>query len=167
MDTLELDITEANELTFKIQIEGATAPANIRLVCEGSDVSYMFKAHRTHEIDTFDFVLPVMKNKLQEGVYKGRVEVLIENKYFAPVEFEMNFKQPVKVVAEAIQKREIPRVTEPKVSITASPVMKSVSPSVQETVDFGQSRTPGIASQASATTSVVTPKRTLRDKFGK
>jgi hypothetical protein len=133
METIELDITEANELTFKVQIEGADGvPANIRLVCEGNDVSYMFRAHANREPDTFDFVLPSMKGKLREGRYAARVEVLLENKYFSPVEFELDFKEPVKVVAEAVTRTREVQKPEPKVAITAVQVKKPESLSVRE-----------------------------------
>jgi hypothetical protein len=150
MDTIDLDITETNELTFKVQIEGAdNVPANIRLVCEAGDMSYMFRAHQTREIDTFDFIVPTMKSKIKEGVYRARVEVLLENKYFTPVEFELNFKQPVKVMAEAVVRQPEPQRVEPKVAISAVQVKK---PSVTESEAPG-ARTPGI------------PGKTLREKY--
>jgi hypothetical protein len=119
LETIDLDIEEANELLFKVKVEGVDqAPAKVRLVCETGDVDYMFHGEPTPDEGVVQFVLPSLKGKLKEGQYLSRVEVLIENRYFAPVSFNINFKQAVKVVAEAIR---IPaKKTVPTVSVTAS-----------------------------------------------
>jgi len=119
LETIDLDVEESNELLFKVKVEGVEpAPARVRLVCEVGDLAYMFNGHATPEEGVVQFLLPVLKDKLKEGLYQSRVEVLIENRYFAPVQFNINFKKAVKVVAEAIQ---IPqRRAIPQVSVTAS-----------------------------------------------
>lgn len=122
LETIDLDIEEANELLFKVKVEGIEqAPAKVRLVCEGGDMDLMFQGSPTQDEGVVQFMVPPLKGKLKEGQYLSRVEVLIENRYFAPVQFNINFKQAVKVVAEAIRipaKREVPRV-----SVTAVPVV--------------------------------------------
>lgn len=103
-EAIELDLDEDNELDFKVQIEGANnVPVKIRLVCENDAVSYMFNCVQTNTIDVVKFLIPAMKNKLEEGLYKSRIEVMLENKYFTPVQFDIKFKQPVKIVAESLQ----------------------------------------------------------------
>jgi hypothetical protein len=67
------------------------------------------------------FLLPVLKDKIKEGLYQSRVEVLIENRYFAPVNFNIQFKKAVKVVAEAVQVPQ--RRPVPQVSVTAAPIV--------------------------------------------
>ena len=119
LETIDLDIEEANELLFKVKVEGIDqAPAKVRLVCETGDVDYMFQGHSTSEEGVVQFVLPNMKGKLKEGQYLSRVEVLIENRYFAPVQFNINYKQAVRVVAEAVRAPAHKPV--PRVSVTAS-----------------------------------------------
>jgi hypothetical protein len=121
IETIVLDAEEQNELLFKIKVEGVDqAPAKVRLVCEDGDVSYMFNGHPTSDEGVVQFVLPAMKGKLKEGTYLSKVEVLIENRYFAPVIFNINFKQPVTVVAEVIQTPQ--RKIVPQVKVTASQV---------------------------------------------
>jgi hypothetical protein len=120
LETIDLDIEEANELLFKVRVEGIDqAPAKVRLVLEESgDQALMFSGSPTPDDGVVQFMLPILKGKLKEGQYLSRVEVLIENRYFAPVQFNINLKQAVKVVAEAIRvpaKKEVPRV-----SVTAS-----------------------------------------------
>ena len=129
LETIDLDIEESNELAFKIKVEGtANSPAKVRLVCEGSDVSYMFNGRGTGEDGVVQFIMPQMKDKLPEGVYQAKVEVLIENRYFSPVQFQINFKKAVKVVAEALFLQ--PKIAKPEISVSAQPII--VSKSVQK-----------------------------------
>jgi hypothetical protein len=111
---IEVDIDEANELLFKVQIEGTEVPAKTRLVCEGKDVGYMFSGGFTNEPGVIQFVIPNMKGKIAEGVYNAKLEVLIENRCFSPIEFKLQFKKQMTVVAEslssAVTKKLVPEV---------------------------------------------------------
>jgi hypothetical protein len=103
LETVDLDIEESNELTFRIKMEGVgTNPVKVRLVCEDKDVSYMFSGYGTGEDGVVQFVLPQMKNKLNEGLHQAKVEVLVDNRYFSPVQFQINFKKTMNVVAESM-----------------------------------------------------------------
>lgn len=134
LETVDLDMEESNELLFKVKVEGADpAPAKVRLVCEQGDLAYMFNGRSAGGDGLVQFNLPVMKDKLKEGLYLARVEVLIENRYFAPVQFQVNFKKAVKVVAEAVNV--VPRKTAPEVTVSAVPVVKpKPAPVVQQPV---------------------------------
>ena len=140
-ETIDLDIDESNELAFKIKMEGASGmPAKVRLVCEGEDFSYMFNGYGTSEPETVQFVLPQMTSKLKEGSYKARVEVLVENRYFAPVHFQINFKKMVSVVAESIQVK--PRDSQRDIKVSASPVVVSKPVPAVSQVTFEQRPAP-------------------------
>lgn len=119
-ETVTLDMEEANELAFKIKVEGASTPAKVRLVCESPEVSYMFVGRGTGEDGVVQFVIPQMKGKLQEGTYAARVEVLIENRYFSPVQFQLNFKKTMQVFAESIQ---LVQPVKPEIRVSASPIV--------------------------------------------
>jgi len=124
-EALNLDVEEQNELLFKVVVEGAEqAPASIRLICENTDgMSYMFKGTPINGEGVISFNLPPMVGKLKEGTYDGKVEVLIENKCFTPVQFKMNFKKTVKVVAEAV----VPvQNRKQELKISAQPIVKVV-----------------------------------------
>ena len=124
VETIDLDLEESNDLAFKIKMEGAAAsPAKVRLVCEGNDFSYMFNGYGTGEDDVVQFTLPKMMNRMQEGVCQARVEVLVDNRYFAPLNFQINFKKTLSVVAESI--RVVSRQKEPDIKVTASPISVS------------------------------------------
>lgn len=135
-EVLSLDMDEANDLTFKIKLEGASAsPAKVRLVCEGEGLSYMFNGYGTGEPEVVQFTIPAMTTKMAEGTYGARVEVLVENRYFAPLQFQINFKKTMRVVAESIGVR--PRVTQPDMRVTATPMFAPRPPS-QSTIKFEQ-----------------------------
>lgn len=125
-EVIELDCEESHELLFRIQVEGNdVSPARVRLVCEGDEMSYMFLGRSSGEEGIVQFAVPTMKDKVKEGIHPARVEVLIDNKYFAPVQFDINFKRPVKVYAEAL--RVLPPVTrKPEVRVTAEAVVTRV-----------------------------------------
>jgi len=123
-ETIELNIDESNELLFKVQVEGNdVAPARVRLVCEGEDISYHFNGEGTDEPGIVQFVIPNMTGRIKEGVYSSSVEVLIDNRYFAPVQFDLQFKQPVKVTAESVSVPKKRASRKRDVTVSASPVL--------------------------------------------
>lgn len=129
LETIYLDVEEANELLFKVQIEGADpAPAKVRMVCDGGDLGFIFNGKSGPE-GSVQFNLPVMKDKLREGLYQARVEVLIENRYFAPVQFQINFKKAVKVVAEALT---FSHKKTSDIKVTAAPIVVTKQTPVSE-----------------------------------
>lgn len=117
-ETVELDLEETNDLTFKIKMEGtAMSPAKVRLVCENDDFAYMFNGYGTGEDEVVQFTMPRMEKKITEGTYNARVEVLVDNRYFAPLQFQINFKKTLSVVAESIQ---VVRKPSSDITVTAS-----------------------------------------------
>lgn len=120
-ETVTLDLEESNDLTFKIKLEGtAMSPAKVRLVCENEDFAYMFNGYGTGEDEVVQFTLPRMDKKITEGTYNARVEVLVDNRYFAPLQFQINFKKTLSVVAETIQV--VRKAVKPDVTVTAAPI---------------------------------------------
>lgn len=122
LETIDVDVDENNELLFRVTIEGIDqSPAKVRLFCEGSDVSYVFNGKAAGQDGLIQFDVPPMVGKLKEGKYVANVEVLVENKYFTPVQFNLNFKKPVSVVAESLNV--VARKPAPEVKVTATPVV--------------------------------------------
>lgn len=127
IETVSLDSEEVNELMFKIRVEGtASGPARVRLVVEAADMSYMFPAKPGGEEGVVLFTVPQMSGRLPEGSYPSKVEVLIENRVFVPVEFNTEFKKATKVVAESVSV--VSRVAKPEVRVSAVPVVVSKKP---------------------------------------
>jgi hypothetical protein len=129
LETVNVDIGEPSELLFKVKIDGAdSSPVKVRLVCEAGDVSYMFNGVRTEQDDIIKFTVPTMAEKLTEGTHKCKIEVFIDNRYFTPVQFDMNFKKAVSVVMEAVAVQPRQKQTE----ISVSPVKTISSNKVTE-----------------------------------
>lgn len=130
LETIELDVEEPSELLFRIKVEGIDpSPAKVRLVCESDNISYMFDGRATGTDDIVQFKLPVLKDRLKEGLYQSHVEVLIDNRYFSPVAFNISFKKAVKVVAESV--KVLPK-KDVEVKVTGQ-VVPSVRPAPQPT----------------------------------
>ena len=164
-DRVVLKIDEVNDLTFKIRLEGdVSSPAKVRLVCENSeqDVSYMFKGYGTGEDEVVQFTIPRMDGRLSEGAYRARVEVIVENKHFVPLTFDVDFKRSVSVVAEAIQVK--PRQRN-DLKVTAEAVTRSAP--IQPTIKFEQ-RPVEPAREAKVQHAAVEKKHvSLKEKFGR
>lgn len=109
MEVIELKLDEENELYFNVQVEGTTpGSVTIRLMCESDDFSASFDG-RYSEGGEVKVVIPEMKkNKsFQENKnYQAQLEVMIENKFFIPLKFDLKFKDTVKVYAEVSSKNE-------------------------------------------------------------
>lgn len=137
LETIVLDPEESNDLTFKIKMEGAaSAPAKVRLVCEGEDFSYMFNGYGTGEDEVVQFTLPKMDSRITEGTYTAKVEVLVENRYFAPLVFQIDFKKSLKVVAESVQV--VQKAQRQEIKVTAQPVVQKTPVSPVSKIKFEQ-----------------------------
>lgn len=110
VESIELDPDKINELLFKVNVEGDVhSPVIVRLVCEGPDMGYVFKGLATQDPGVVWFHIPESgKNSIIEGKYAGHVEVIVDGKHFTPVQFDLIFKRPLRVVAESYIVKEPP-----------------------------------------------------------
>lgn len=107
MEAIEVKLDEANELFFNVQVEGSTPGAvTVRLVCEADDFSAVFPGSYTDEGEVRVVIPELKKNaSFKEGKdYEAKLEVMVENRYFIPLKFDMKFKESVKVFAEVSTK---------------------------------------------------------------
>jgi hypothetical protein len=169
LETIGLDAEESHELLFRVKVEGADPePAKVRLVCESGDVGYVFAGHPTSEEGVVQFLVPVMKGRLKEGTYLSRVEVLIGSRYFAPVQFQLEFKQTMKVVAEAIHV--VPKAKAPQVTVSAAPVVVAKpAPTVRveapKPLPIAEEKKPVTPQKKPATAPAAPQPRTLRERY--
>jgi len=99
MDTIELKLDEDNELSFSVVIEGTRGePAKVRFIIEDNDMSLAFPgkadSHGEVKVD-----VPSLKKMMNEGTYKGKLEVIAEERFFEPLKFNVDLKQGLKVEA--------------------------------------------------------------------
>jgi len=113
MADFEVHLDEENELRFNVTAEGTDATASIasRMVLETSKMDFMFQGTSLPGGEV-SVIVPSLKGVLNEGMYNTRLEVLIDDRIFTPLQLTANFKQSVKVVAEAVVRR---RSTPPSV----------------------------------------------------
>ena len=111
MTPIDLMLDNDNELRFKVNIE-STRPgdSSCRLMLESHDVEYGFRGTTTSDGEVA-VTIPPLKNILKEGIYDTRLEVIVDDKIFTPLEMKINFEKSVVVTAEAIVR---PRVSKPK-----------------------------------------------------
>lgn len=116
MEPIKLKLTDKNSLSFGIKItsdEPVNSRPKARIVCEGKNLSYIFNGQ--FEGDQLHVSIPSMKGILTEGNYKAKLELLIEDKYFTPLSFELSFVDPVKLQIEnkikITKKKEAPVAT--------------------------------------------------------
>lgn len=127
-EEIELKLDEASTLSFALQIEAPEAiEPRFRFVCESGDMSYMFEgvADDSGEIS---FSIPPMKGRLTEGTHSARLEVLMSDKYFVPIEMDAHFIQPVKVQVESITARSV--ATKSAKTPARAPVQEKKKPQV-------------------------------------
>jgi hypothetical protein len=121
MSDISLYLDQDNELRFNVSIEG-TRPGTprYRLVFEGKNCSYAFNGMQGAPGEVM-FTIPSMKNTINEGRYHANLEVMIDDRYFTPLEFDASFEQAMKVTAEAVV-----RPVQKKPAVTASIVTSNV-----------------------------------------
>ena len=126
MADFEVHLDEENELRFSVTAEGTDATASVksRMVLETSKMDFMFQGTSLPGGEV-SVLVPSLKGMLNEGTYNTRLEVLIDDRVFTPLHLTANFKQSVKVVAEAIVNR---RSNRPRVNANVIRVNSSSSP---------------------------------------
>lgn len=110
MEAIEIKLDESNELFFNVQVEGSSPGAvTIRLVCEADDFSAVFPGSYTDDGEVRVVIPELKKNaSFKEGKdYEAKLEVMVENRYFIPLKFDMKFKESIKVFAEVASRTAI------------------------------------------------------------
>lgn len=100
-ETLELDLEESNDLSFKVSVQGASQkPSAYRLICEAEKLSFGFSGSPDDEGNIVFTIPPMEKYLTSNSLYECAVEVLVEGRFFRPIKFGVKFKQSVKCVVE-------------------------------------------------------------------
>lgn len=100
---ITLNLDETNQLLFKLKVNGTNkSPSKVRLVFEGTDYQFGIVGAPSNEDDVYKFDVPALTDRLDEGVYPSKVEVIVDGRYFAPIEFQTDFKRPMNVQAESL-----------------------------------------------------------------
>lgn len=105
MSPVELMLDEDNELRFKVNVT-STRPgdSSCRLMLESGGMQYGFKGTTTPDGE-IAVTIPPLKNVLKEGVYDTKLEVIVDDKLFIPLEMKISLEKSVAVTAEAVVRR--------------------------------------------------------------
>ena len=103
MEKLELKLDESNGLIFEVNITGADseeAEPKYRFFCGANNMELVVEGR---SVDGKVYVdIPVLKDILNEGTYPARLEVLVDDRYFTPLEMNVEFKKSLMVTAESV-----------------------------------------------------------------
>jgi len=107
---IQLNLTEDNELSFEISIEGNTTKESIdksiiRFQLEETDkksVSYTFPVSKTKD-GSLTVLIPRMDHVIKEDKsYTGNLEVIISGQYFVPQTVDISFIKPLKIESKGV-----------------------------------------------------------------
>jgi hypothetical protein len=102
MTPVDLMLDEDNELRFKVNITSSRpGESSCRLMIESGGVQYGFKGSTTTDGE-ISVTIPPLKNILNEGIYETKLEVIVDDKLFVPLEMKVNLEKSVAVTAEAV-----------------------------------------------------------------
>ena len=111
----QLELNEAAEVEFGIEIHGTTEKtSDIRFVIEGPDYGIQCKCRE--ENGTITALIPKLKGILPAGQFEARLEVVLDGRYFMPLQESIEFKPLVEFDVTSAKAR--PQV-EAKVNTTA------------------------------------------------
>jgi len=93
---IELMLNEKHELKYGLQVEGTNAGlTEVRLTMEMT--SYKLSFPGVYERGICRFTIPSLSGLISEGSYNFKIEAVIEDHYFVPVEDVIQFKKPITI----------------------------------------------------------------------
>jgi hypothetical protein len=106
MSEIKIKLDEDNSIRLGLAIQtsdpGQSAKPMVRFMCESEKMSYSFPGTYNNAGEVL-VKIPPMQGKISEGVYDARLEVVVDSKYFVPLEIKTRFMPSMKVVAEVIE----------------------------------------------------------------
>lgn len=115
MSDFDIYLDTENELKFTVAIEGAhEAQVRSQFILEGPKGINLCFEGRPHG-DEIAVDVPSLKGMLREGLYNTRLEVIVDDRVFTPLQMQANLKPAIKVEAVV---RTAQKVSGPMVSAT-------------------------------------------------
>jgi hypothetical protein len=141
LPVLELNVSEENEIGFKLRIEGSdkdigTSKPSVRFVVTetSSGKGWIFSATKTD--DGVAINVPVMKGIVTESnKYNGKLEVILGGRYFTPTEVDIEFIEPLKVEAAVVSSVSVKKKSDFNINNNSSNLLeesKAVPEELQE-----------------------------------
>ena len=140
MSDFSLFLDDENEVRFSLEIEGA-APADVQvsMILEGKKGYSLSFPGTPLDGGEVEVVIPPLKSVLAEGTYNARLEVVVDNRLFVPLELTTTLKNSVTVEAAVKVRR---RSKSPKVAAVLTETPKS-QPKTSRRATKPQAKRPG------------------------
>ena len=140
MSITKINLNESNKLEFELSIQGANIDNSTSRFCiVTEDKEYVFTGKLG--LGKVDFSIPVLENILDAGLYKCRMEVIVGNNYFVPINDNIEFMAPIpikEVKIKSTYKKKILIETKPKVNpdskVDRMCELAGINPIIQEEI---------------------------------
>jgi hypothetical protein len=130
MSDFELLLDEDNELRFSVAVEGSgTGSVKSRFLINKTDgFALCFEGHANPEGEV-EVEVPPLTGVLKEGTYATRLEVLVDDRIFVPLEMTAKIKKSIKVEATIRTSRKKSKTSvAAQIVSEARPVVKKSKP---------------------------------------
>lgn len=125
---------ETQELVFDIKIEGTKEePSDVRFVIEaqtvdGREVQDVFSiiCRAVRENDAIKVYVPRLLNLFRAGSHKARLEVVLENRLFIPLNEEVMIEEPILVHIPKESPTVVETIEKPEITVTLTNVIKEM-----------------------------------------
>lgn len=107
MSIAKLKLDESNKLSFNVEITGAVGQPETRFIIEGKNFNIAFPC--TQHQNEAVVEIAGLKNVLQAGEYRARLEVVLENKIYTPLEDSIVFEPSIEVHSAKTVKKPVLR----------------------------------------------------------
>ena len=103
MSSFDIYLDDDNEIRFGVNVEGSERQyVKCRMMMEASSSMSLFFPGTQISNGEIQVIVPTLKNVLREGIYPVKLEVIIDDRIFTPLEMQMNVRPSVRVTAEAV-----------------------------------------------------------------
>ena len=125
MALTSINLNETNDLEFSVSVRGATsnnAKTRFCVITEDKEIAFT----GTVDNGTVKFNIPALEKFLEAGVYECKLEIMVDEYFFTPINETIEFKMPVSVseatvISQSI-KKEIPSVTIESIRVVESAI---------------------------------------------
>jgi hypothetical protein len=130
---IEIDLRKYNKISFDLILEESNSEdlGACKFVIEDKEMSFLFEAKYDQETNSFNIMIPPLKNNLQESkLYKSKLQVTIDGQVYEPLETFVKGKESPKIKINNFQNESSKGNSEP---IAAKPLIKATATNVKIT----------------------------------
>jgi hypothetical protein len=120
---IEIKLEEASSLSMEMKIDGdVKGDTQLRFTVLDEGLRYSFESKATSD-GVYEIAFPVMEGKIAAGEYQAQVEIMVDGKYFVPLQETVKFTKMVKPtvkLAEQMKKSEAQPAVQVRVGTVAA-----------------------------------------------